>query len=107
MPFRDPVKLKAYHKKYCQEHKDYKKAYRQSVVEFVRRAKEIPCTDCGLRYPYYVMDFDHKGDKKFNLAQCRRKGMNIVKREIAKCDVVCANCHRQRTHGVKDSTRVF
>lgn len=115
MPIKDPVKRKAYQKAYIKKHYRGNKAYYRArnrandkkVMEFVRKSKEIPCTDCGLSYPYYVMDFDHKRDKKFNLAQARRQGMNIVKQEIAKCDVVCANCHRQRTHGVKDSTRVF
>jgi hypothetical protein len=49
------------------------------------------------------MDFDHRpGEKKrFNLAntnsQAWRSFQNI-QAEIATCDVVCANCHRERTH---------
>lgn len=46
------------------------------------------------------MDFDHvRGEKKFNLAVAANKNISIarIQDEIAKCDVVCANCHRERT----------
>jgi len=69
----------------------------------LQTAKNVPCADCGNRYPYYVMDFDHRpGEKKcFNLANVAgqtRISMARLKAEIAKCDVVCANCHRIRTY---------
>jgi hypothetical protein len=46
------------------------------------------------------MDFDHReGEiKKYELNAVDRMSMNTLKREIEKCDVVCANCHRERTH---------
>ncbi len=68
--------------------------------EFARQVKNRPCADCGVHYPYYVMDFDHREDevKKFGLNSLGRTTMNFLKREIAKCDVVCANCHRERTY---------
>lgn len=45
------------------------------------------------------MDFDHREDKKFNIAQLSKiASVEKLKEEIAKCDVVCANCHRIRTH---------
>jgi hypothetical protein len=47
------------------------------------------------------MDFHHvRGDKLFHLSQCDRKGITIemVYAELAKCDLVCANCHRLRTY---------
>jgi hypothetical protein len=50
-----------------------------------------------------VMDFDHReGEKKLsNVADLnfhRRTSLRKLLAEIAKCDVVCANCHRERTH---------
>jgi hypothetical protein len=47
------------------------------------------------------MDFDHReGETKlFNLSSAWvRGGLSKIKEEIAKCDVVCANCHRLRTY---------
>ncbi|MBX7222143.1 MAG: hypothetical protein K1Y36_19480 [Blastocatellia bacterium] len=66
---------------------------------FVRQAKQRPCADCGVQYPYYVMDFDHRdGDEKlFALNSVDRVTLKAIKLEIEKCDVVCANCHRERT----------
>jgi ADP-ribose pyrophosphatase YjhB (NUDIX family) len=65
----------------------------------VREIKEAsPCQDCGVKYPYYVMDFDHRENKKFIISTAYlRRGINIIFEEIKKCDLVCSNCHRQRT----------
>jgi hypothetical protein len=61
--------------------------------------KNIPCMDCKNKFPSYVMDFDHKYDKRFNISQgYKAKSREKLLEEINKCDVVCANCHRIRTH---------
>lgn len=68
--------------------------------EEIRNLKAVPCADCGERYPYFVMDFDHvNSDKLENVATLLHRN-NIVgaRIEAEKCDVVCANCHRVRTH---------
>ena len=80
-------------------------AARRRNREIIRTAKDAPCTDCGMRYPYYVMQFDHvRGSKLFTI------GFGVVRRtkrqllsEIVKCDVVCSNCHAERTYGKKRS----
>lgn len=66
----------------------------------VRQAKDVPCADCGVRYPAYVMDFDHvRGKKRDNIGLMKAYAGNAtLLAEIAKCDVVCANCHRVRSH---------
>ena len=68
--------------------------------ELIRQAKSRPCADCGVQYPYYVMDFDHRAGeaKSFELSSVARKTVREIMNEIAKCDVVCSNCHRERTH---------
>ncbi len=67
--------------------------------EFVREVKSRPCADCGIQYPYYVMDFDHRNgeEKKCELNRVNQITMRSLKLEIEKCDVVCSNCHRERT----------
>jgi len=66
----------------------------------VCEAKSKPCADCGVTFPPYVMDFDHvRGDKLGNIAHLKTYVTTaVLLAEIAKCDVVCANCHRIRSH---------
>jgi hypothetical protein len=67
--------------------------YRQQVTEFVRQYKaRSGCACCGLNNPT-VLDFHHIHGKDFDIAQ-KMWSLPKVKREIAKCVVVCANCHR-------------
>jgi hypothetical protein len=64
------------------------------LVEFFRQRS---CVDCGEGDPL-VLEFDHLANKKFNIAKgLRNHSWQAVLDEIAKCDVVCANCHRRRT----------
>lgn len=59
--------------------------------------KSAPCMDCGGVFPPECMDFDHvRGVKFFNISNICRS-MESLLHEIAKCDLVCANCHRIRT----------
>lgn len=70
---------------------------------YVDAAKAQPCMDCGVRYPAPVMEFDHRpGVEKVchisGMVSARsRYTLDDIREEIAKCDVVCANCHRMRT----------
>lgn len=69
--------------------------------QIVREAKSVPCADCNTPHPYYVMDFDHvRGVKDDHIANLVQSGVSEarLRAEIAKCEVVCANCHRERTH---------
>jgi L-asparaginase II len=52
----------------------------------VNKLKEVPCADCGHRYPPYVMDFDHLEDKQFNIGCSMNLGEKRVLSEIEKCD---------------------
>lgn len=78
------------------------KARKKRLCEEVDKIKSIPCTDCKQIYPPYVMDFDHRDSKQKigGLSKMARQGISKEKilLEITKCDVVCSNCHRIRTH---------
>ena len=59
--------------------------------------RDHPCVDCGEADPI-VLEFDHPRDKEFNISKgIRDRNWQSVLDEIAKCEVVCANCHRRRT----------
>ncbi len=83
--------------------KNRKKLYQNQRKEWLSAIKSKPCQDCGQCYPPYVMDFDHRdSDTKIasiSLMSIRNtSSFEKIKLEIEKCDLVCANCHRQRTH---------
>jgi hypothetical protein len=70
---------------------------RERVAYLVDYFRTHPCTDCGEADPV-VLEFDHLGDKAFNISDgIRDRGWQALIDEIAKCEVVCANCHRRRT----------
>lgn len=56
------------------------------------------CSDCKKVYPIYVFDFHHVKVKEMELDFT---GLSLLKisHEVAKCILLCANCHRERTHG--------
>ena len=70
--------------------------------KFIDKIKNVPCADCKKRYSSYVMDFDHRSidDKITDIGSMSSKNWSLerIKKEIEKCDVVCANCHRIRTY---------
>lgn len=68
--------------------------------EFLRRYKvDKGCTDCGYNKHWAALDFDHlPGTVKVrDIRSGQSFGWVALLAEIAKCDVVCANCHRIRT----------
>ena len=67
---------------------------------YYRNLKERPCVDCGGQYPHYVMQFDHRdpSTKAANVSTLANGPIAELAREAAKCDLVCANCHAERTH---------
>ncbi len=79
------------------------------ILEFVQSLKTGPCSDCGNPFPPECMDFDHrdastKVDKVSRLAQNCGSKKKILE-EVAKCDLVCACCHRIRTKRRRDDGR--
>lgn len=105
MPYKDLEKRREVYRKYYKENPKIKEAlykrkkrYGENNIAYIRSVKDKPCADCGIKYPYYVMDLDHKFDKKFNFNTAYNQGRLKLVEEVKKCDVVCSNCHRERTH---------
>lgn len=68
--------------------------------------KAEPCMDCGDTFPSVVMDFDHvRGQKVAGISQMWSWGREKVLIELAKCELVCANCHRLRTQTRRNDVR--
>lgn len=108
MPYRDRDKRRAWNRRYLREvwyprnkgkHKRFVRSAVAKVQALIQAAKAVPCADCCVQYPPCAMQFDHISGKTFTIGGVRRLGYGIerVRREIAKCEVVCANCHAVRT----------
>lgn len=89
---------KAHFNKNPQAYKDKAKRLKADNTVLVKERKSVPCMDCGEQYPYYVMEFDHLEAKDFHVSDVRFRGSTKkLLDEMAKCDVVCRNCHAERT----------
>lgn len=60
--------------------------------------KTHPCVDCGEKDPL-VLEFDHIHDKYKSVSELVSSycSLDIIQKEIEKCEVRCANCHRRKT----------
>ena len=80
---------------------DEKREYSKAHTELLAKLRDVPCLDCRRRFPFYVMQFDHRDatEKRYTVSQMiSRAGTKTILAEVAKCDIVCANCHRDRTY---------
>ncbi len=71
-----------------------------ATMAWVRAIKmDSGCVDCGYKDHPSALDFDHTcDDKLFDIGSGASLSREKLQREIDKCDVVCANCHRIRTY---------
>lgn len=105
VPHKIPEDARACKRRYYEGHKEQfaatNKTRQKNLTSIIKTYKAAPCSDCRVSYPYYVMHFDHvRATKIGNISNCVRAGWSVKDTldEIAKCDVVCANCHAERTH---------
>jgi hypothetical protein len=73
----------------------------RAQAELLDQLRDTPCDDCGGRFAPYVMQFDHRDPTTKTHLVSQMIGHASTARilaEVAKCDIVCANCHRQRSY---------
>lgn len=89
---------------------ELKKRYRQNDEENRLKRKAAlrkiaddakgPCADCGIRYHPCAMDFHHIDSNTKHREVSKMIGLGAsqenLRAEIAKCIVLCSNCHRVR-----------
>ena len=94
-------KIKARSKKKNRENRKRNKEY----IVFVKSL--ISCVDCG-EDNHIVLEFDHvRGEKKANVSDMGNQSFSIqtIQKEIDKCEVRCANCHRIATYERRQKKR--
>ena len=101
---QNPEKVRAYEKyrdrKNRKNYPEQLRNWRKGVRWLKNSIKNEPCKDCGCCFPPCAMDFDHRpGEKKLGMVSRLSNSSRVrMIAEIMKCDVVCSNCHRIRTH---------
>lgn len=71
---------------------------REAIYAEINALKESnPCVDCYEKFNSWQMDFDHLSDKEFDIGKGINYSRDRLMAEIAKCEVVCKNCHANRT----------
>jgi hypothetical protein len=63
---------------------------------FIEYKNKLCCIKCG-ESRWYVLDFHHRDEKETEIGDALMRGWSIkrIKKEIEKCDPLCANCHRE------------
>lgn len=101
MACTDPVKRKAYHKKYGKQHyEDNKEKYVRQTMERRRKIRDwfmvlkasLKCARCP-ENDVRCLDFHHRDyqgkDRAVSILVCRGCSKETILAEIAKCDVLC------------------
>ena len=73
---------------------------RNKITKYIQEYKSNKCcADCKENYPYWILEFDHLDNKEFTISKYRSHTTSLdkIKEEIEKCEVVCSNCHKNRT----------
>ncbi|MBT6690033.1 hypothetical protein HN903_04310 [archaeon] len=102
MPYKDAEKRKECRRRWYAENKESEKAHiRKRKLEikkwFLGYKAKLKCMKCGEKH-VATIDFHHNiGDKENGISKMVADGYSIerILRELKKCEVLCANCHRK------------
>lgn len=84
MPYSDKEKNKEYQRQWKRDHKNWYRDYKAT----------LSCSKCGFSHPA-VIQFHHPREKEFNISRAvnSKTSRERIMAEIAKCEILCANCH--------------
>ena len=116
MPFKDKEKRREYQKEYMRQwylknkarHTGYVRNRDRKIKDWFKDYKKsLQCEDCGENHPA-CLDFHHinPAEKSFALGIVNKfLSVKLLQDEIAKCRVLCANCHRKEHYRQKEKER--
>lgn len=110
MAANSPEYNRIYNKAWYAKNKEVRKkeiwARRDTVVRWFRDYRRTQkCARCPENHEA-TLDFHHIEGKKIELTVAANRGWSIesLKKEIAKCIVLCSNCHRKEHHTARSAS---
>lgn len=107
MPYADKDEQKfaqaVHYKQNKDKYRESSKKARDKRTLAIQRLKIDGCKHCGEKH-ISCLDFHHRvnEDKLFGISEGVTKfSMSKILEEIAKCDLICSNCHR-KLHWIED-----
>lgn len=83
----------------------FRKRYRKNKAIIHQYKLDKGCTDCGYNENQEALEFDHiKPHLRGTVASQMGKSMNVIMKEVDRCEVVCSNCHSIRTYNRRKET---
>ena len=78
----------------------YKRRRMEIIKKAAVRAFGGKCSVCKNKYPHYVYDFHHEGNKTGGVSNMiNNASIERIADELSRCVILCANCHRIETYG--------
>jgi len=104
VPQKDPAKKRADWRRWYEKNKATHIArvraaddkHQDRLREYLKEYKSKGCSRCPMKHPAAI-DFHHvDGDKEISIGNVVKARWSIARleKEIAKCILLCANCHR-------------
>ena len=109
MPYKDPEVRKAKHAEYSKTYYEKNKAKvikaaavnrKKFTADWAAFKSTLKCSVCGENHPA-TLDFHHvdPNEKEHSIDRLVRNcSWKTIERELEKCVVLCANCHRKHHH---------
>ena len=101
MPYKDKGQRLECRRRWYSNNRDSEKAHvkrRKMEIKkwFQKYKKSLKCSKCGENHPATI-DFHHTEKKEQNISKMVGDGYSVerIKKELEKCNVLCANCHRK------------
>jgi hypothetical protein len=101
MPYKDPEKRRECRRRWYHNNRESEIKHITDRKKYIRKwfeiyKKQLKCSNCDENHPA-TLEFHHQKDKENAIGNLVYDGYSIrhIKKEIEKCIVLCANCHRK------------
>ncbi len=106
MPYKNKEEQLASQRRWYSRNKEkacLRTANRRDLIQnwYKEYKNTLKCSKCP-ESDWRCLDFHHKNpnEKEFSISTGRMRGLSVKRllEEIAKCEVLCSNCHRKETY---------